>query len=451
MSKGRVRNTEIADAFLMDDAYKKTLVFCTGHDMFYLYNDGYYAPLQPDEFEELVFRFVRMRFETLQITTNLIRDLVQQIKWMALRKVSDVSSEYIAFKDGLLNLRTFELEPMDPLVVAIYSMPYYYADVQKAEAPVFNKFLETSLVKEYTQETDEQLVGLVQEMVGFFLDSSMKGAAAFFFVGRGSNGKSVFANVLTALVGRKFVSNMSIQTMTTRDFSLPHIIGKKLNISTEEESRFIRSDKFKALVTGDNMTAEHKFGKQFDFTPTTKYLFLTNDMPVFEGMGYAIERRMKIIPFYRIFTDQESDKNLTEKLLEEIPGIIRWAVEGAQRFISNGYIFTRAESSAQMLKEYTSESLSSVKFIEELYEIREDGFTSNDDLYASYRAWAEKNGRKPLSSGRFLRELTASVEGIESVRGYDEGRTVRGKNLALQSSSSELDDEPLPKDLFNQS
>ena len=50
--------------------------------------------------------------------------------------------------------------------------------------------------------------------------------------------------------------------------------------------------------------------------------------PQINNTDHGIWRRIKAIPFNRTFSAEEQDKTLGDKLIQELPGILNWAIEG---------------------------------------------------------------------------------------------------------------------------
>lgn len=426
-----VLNQEITNKFILSEKYKRNLIFLKNYKIFCLWRGGWYEFLKDDEVKTLIYEFMEEEYPNKNISTALVNDLLNQIRWKIVEKRDQEDKNYICLKDMVFNLNTFEFEEHDRKKTVTYYFPYNSTDLVQA-TPHFSNFLKTSLVKEidpYNKEihTDQELINLIQEMIGYFLLDKM-GAATFFLVGDGANGKSVLANVITEMIGRKFCSSMNIETLTSERFSTSYLIGKRLNISNEEESRFMKSDKFKALVTGEQITAEKKGGEHFELIPTTKYLFASNEIPTFSSINHGLIRRIKIIPFHRRFKESEQDKYLTEKLLTELPGIMGWAIDGAKRLVENGYVFSKSIASQVQIEEFENEISSAVRFIRENYDVNPslDYFTSNDDLYNEYQEWCTVNGKKPINKISFCRDIVKNIEGVHNKRSGN----IKGKNIA---------------------
>lgn len=433
-----IKNQDIAEDFLLYfPPYNTDLIYIEEYDLFYLWRDSYYREVKMSEMKSIVHSFCRNKYPSIQITMNMVKDLTEQMKCILPKNRSYRSNTtgYLAFNNGYLNTKTFELEPVDKDKAVIYHLDFEYngLGLNEEKMPVFNKYLETSLVREDNiAVADKELINFVQEMFGYFLLDGLYGASAFFLVGEGSNGKSVMIDILYSIIGREYCSSMSIQEMTTDKFATEHLVGKKINISNEEESKHMSSFKFKAMITGDPISAERKFGNKFSFRPKTKYIFASNNMPGFDTMDYGMKRRLKIVPFYRVFEDSEQDKELGEKLQEELSQIIVWALIGAKRFIDNKYVFHVARSSKIELSKFEKDISSSLMFIDENYAVDNGSFVSNVNLYQHYVNWCKDNGRKPVSSTRFNKE-TMKIKGMISKTGWNNGHSERGKNLILKA------------------
>ena len=84
----------------------------------------------------------------------------------------------------------------------------------------------------------------------------------------------------------------------------------------------------KQLTGGDTITARFLFKEFFDFKPQFKIWLAANHKPNISGSDHGIWRRIRLVPFTVTIPEQERDPRLTQKLAEELPGILAWAVRG---------------------------------------------------------------------------------------------------------------------------
>lgn len=441
MAHGVPHHQELALRFLEVPHYAENLLFIRSLDTFFEYQDGYYSPIQDKDFAILIFEYLRTAYPQQNIRQNLVSELLQQIKWCAPRKLEEIGAPILAFKDCLLDIEENKTEPHSRDVPAILALPYEYEKIKNLtidDAPHFKRFMESVFVKEEDQRTtDLDMVAFMQEVLGFYLIPNLKGSSVFFFIGGGANGKSVLADIITAMVGRTFCSSMSIETLTVDKFASSHLIGKYLNVCNEEESKYMRSDRFKAMVTGDMMTGEKKYGDHFEFRPHAKFLFCSNVMPTFDAMNYGLQRRIRIVPFFRRFSPEERDLLLTKKLLQELPAIISFALQGARRLIERNYVFKEPQSVIDSMNEFEISSSSVIAFARERLVQTNDKYntTSILVLYDGYRAWCEQNGKKPANAISFGRELgSAFPTSHVFFTKDDERKTVRVRDLVFKEN-----------------
>jgi len=423
-------NHEMAEAFIRDARYARSLIYIREWNQFCIYEAGHYRQLNSDDFRRIFYAFMREQFADANITMALVNDIIEQVKASLPRVYEEYDSDYIAFNDRLYNLYTYQFEEFDESKITIHYINCSSNELS-TPCPQFKNFLETTLVDD-NKIPDTGLITLIQEMMGFYMLNDLKAHAVFFLVGRGANGKSVLMNVVKNMIGKDYISALSLQALTTNNFAISGLIGKKVNLCNEEESKYLRSDRFKALISGDPTTAERKHEAAFTFSPTTKYLFATNAMPSFDGINYGIRRRMKIIPFKRIFKNEEQDKNLSDKLLTELPGIVQFALDGAKRLIENGYNFTATPSVEEALIEFENITSSALMFFRETYMINEskEQFVSSSDMYQEYTDWCTKNGKHPMSSHNFHRDLTDNIfDGTHAQTKSVNGHNTRGRYI----------------------
>ena len=437
--KKTVTTQDIVNTIIKNEYYSKRLVFNNDNDKFLWYNeDNNYIYLHKKEYCEFLFNFMEEFFPDHNVSTHLEKEVYHFLMIRTPRQIEKEDEEYISFEDKLFNLDTFEPEEKDKNIITSFNLPFKYDEVEKAEAPRFMEFLSEIFVNN-AKETDYELINLVQEMCGSFFIPDMECSQAWFWVGEGGNGKSVFAKVIQSIFPDKICSSMNLQTMTTSRWSMAHLVGKRLNISAEEESKYVSSDKFKALVFGDLMHAEEKFGKTFEFTPKAKYVFLTNNMPALGSVDTGLKRRIQIIPFKRMFSRTEMDRKLIGKLKQELPGVVKWMLEGARNITEKDYLFSQAEATNKEIERFIMESNSSVEFVKELYDVEPNSRITTGDLYAHYKSWCYDNGRKPLSRNNFIRDVKREMElPVKTVRVGNSSTT--GFGLILKANVYEEGD-----------
>lgn len=451
MASNRPKNQDLVAMFLSDPEFEKNLIYCRNWRTYHLYTDGHYETFNVDTLSQHIYRFIAARYPEINITTPFIDDLVKQCKMQCPRQYENVEQPYIGLTDKLFNTKTFELEEFDREKIAIHYLPFSSEEMDMP-TPVFDNYLATTLVKpNESHDTDHGLINVIQEMLGYYLLPDLKAAVVFFLIGLGSNGKSIMVNIVERMVGHEFVSAMSLDMLTNDKFALASLIGKKVNICNEEESKYVRIEKLKVLTSGDPIQAQNKFERSFSFRPTTKYLFATNDMPTFDSYNYGVKRRLMLVPFNRTFLPSEKDHDLLDKLRAEMPGITAWALQGAKRLVDNKYVFSNSSAIEDSSIEFEGMVSSAIQFFrEEGYTKHSEATISNDELYAEYRTWCDTQGRKPLNAFNFHKDITNNL-GIKTTVEWRGGKAQRLKHVikvtppVSYESINSLFSDPPPK------
>jgi putative DNA primase/helicase len=99
---------------------------------------------------------------------------------------------------------------------------------------------------------------------------------------------------------------------------------------------------------------------------------------------------VKLVPFNRRFTDEEKDPHLRLALIDEAPGILAWAVEGARKWYEQGLGDCEAVKAAT--SDYRKDSDLVGRFLEERCEQRDGEQIQAKKLYEVFELWAKEQG-----------------------------------------------------------
>jgi putative DNA primase/helicase len=145
--------------------------------------------------------------------------------------------------------------------------------------------------------------------------------------------------------------------------------------------------------------------------------------------GNATWRRVRLIPFGVVIPKAEQDRKLGAKLHAELPGILRWAVEGCRRWQEEG-LEPPAEVSAAT-DEYREESDHVATFVDDRLVIGDGNTVTKTAVFEAYTLWCRHNREAPLGRRELQKRLLS--------RGLSEGRTGSARLLigaSLRTSSA---------------
>lgn len=313
--------------------------------------------------------------------------------------VSD--AEYIAFRNGIYNVVTGELEEFTPHIVVTNQIPWNY------NPEAYSEVADKTLMK--IACNDEEIVKLLQECIGYCFYRRNQLGKAFFLTGDKSNGKSTFLSMLGNLLGERNTSSLDIADLTER-FSVAGIAGKLANIGDDISDEFLQGRSiaiFKKIVTGDRIKAEFKGENPFEFSPYAKLLFSANDIPRTKDKTGAVLRRMVIIPFNAVFSksDPDYDPYIIYKLksAEVMEYLVRIGIEGLKRVLENNS-FSESGKVASAIQEYETENNPILSFLDEVPESEIENQLTNE-VYSRYKVFCIENNSHPISKSSFSKEL----------------------------------------------
>jgi len=270
------------------------------------------------------------------------------------------------------------------------------APAETSDCPLWRRFL-----NEATQG-DQGLQRFMQQIAGYSLTGDIREHALFFVYGPGGNGKSVFLNTLTNILG-DYATTAAMDTFTAsksdkHPTDLAMLKGARLVCASEtEEGRAWAESRIKQLTGGDKITARFMRQDFFTFQPQFKLIIIGNHQPILNNVDDAARRRFNIIPF--IHTPDNPDHDLEVKLRVEYPAILRWMIEGCLDWQANGLV--RPQVVLATTEHYFEDQDLFGQWLEECCNQGFHEWDSVADLFESWKTFSEMNGEKAGSVKSF--------------------------------------------------
>lgn len=310
---------------------------------------------------------------------------------------------FLCLTNGTLNLTTLQLEGHDRQHNLQHRIEHAWQP--EAACPQFLQFLD----QVFEPDSDRiEKIAFIQELMGYLLVPDTSLQKMVWLVGPGGNGKSVLLGVLVKLLGEKYVSTALLDRID-QPYVRAELMGKLLNISSEIPARAMIKDAFlKAIVAGELIEAAYKRKPSFSFAPVSRMIASTNNLPEPKDVTEGFNRRLVIVPFNRKFAESEQNPLLLAQLYEEIPGILKWAVDGLIRLRARGK-FAVPPSSAAALEAFKVEANPIRQFSDECLIVSPNnkGIPATD-LFKVYVDWCSER-KLPcgniISFGRGLADL----------------------------------------------
>ncbi len=301
---------------------------------------------------------------------------------------------------GIVDLRTGQLLPADRNAAITKSTSV--APLEEGY-PRWLRFLAE------TTGNDGGLVRFLQQWCGYCLTGVTREHALVFVYGPGGNGKSVFLNVVTAILA-EYAATSAMDTFTAsqndrHSTELAMLRGARLVTASEtEEGRAWAEARIKQMTGGDKITARFMRQDNFTFAPQFKLIVVGNHKPALHNVDDAARRRFNIVPF--MLKPEWPDHELERKLLAEAGGILRWMIDGCIDWQRNGLV--RPESVKAATEEYFNDQDLFSQWLAEACDLdpgntyKEIGATA---LFSSWKTFALAAGEDPRSQKVFKPEI----------------------------------------------
>lgn len=299
---------------------------------------------------------------------------------------------------GIVDLRTGGLNPADP--DALCSKSTSVPPAPSASCPQWLRFLDEACGQ------DVGLIAYLQRLCGYALTGSTREQQLSFIFGPGGNGKSVFLNVLSGILG-DYARTASMDAFTAsrnerHTTEIAMLAGARLVTASETESgKRWDEPRVKQLTGGEPVSARFMRQDNFTFLPQFKLVFVGNHKPEVRDVDAAMRRRIQMVPF--LVTPAVVDKELAAKLREEWPAILSWMIAGCLAWQQDGLRVPPVIE--ETTTEYFTDEDRVGRWLATCCVVDVDSTALSQDLYVSWREWANANG-EPVGS---LKRLVAAL------------------------------------------
>lgn len=281
---------------------------------------------------------------------------------------------------------------------------------------------------------DDEDILTLQEYMGYTLIPSTKGQKMLIIIGKGGEGKSRIGQVLLDLIGDA-MNISSITKLETSSFARADLERKLLMVDDDMNMAALPTTSYiKSIVTAEGrMDLERKRQQSFQGRMYCRLMGFSNGaLSSLHDHSDGFYRRQLVLHTKERPADRVDDPYLTEKLKEELPGILLWCLDGLRRLLQNNYRFTISSKAAESMSALRRENDNVLQFLESegYIEFKPGAQASSKLIYEAYVLFCEDNAIKPVAVKTLLSEIkqNASRLGIEHTNNIylPGGKRVRG-------------------------
>lgn len=359
----------------------------------HIYKDGIYVEGQ-NEIEQAMIRHI----------PNLNRakrtEVMAYLELLVSQNTIPASANYIAFRNGILNIVDDSFIPYSPDFVITNKINWCYNLAARAE--LVDKTLDKMAVQ------DPQIRALLEECIGYCFYKRNELRKCFILTGDKANGKSTFLDMVKTILGDDNTCALDLKELGDR-FKTAELFGKLANIGDDIGDEFIANPAvFKKLVTGDRINVERKGKDPFDFNNYAKFLFSANNIPRIKDKTGAVLDRLTIVPFNATFTKDDPDYRpyIKYDLRKEecVEYLIKLGVLGLKRVLKNR-AFTMSERVQKEMEVYEETNNPIVGFFKECGADEIENQPTKI-VFEKYQSYCLINNLQAMSRIEFSRQIT---------------------------------------------
>ena len=413
------RGTDDANAALLLGVHGANIRYCPPWEKWLIWTGSHWRIDDALDIDRLAADIPRMLYRRAAEATDSserrkIADLARKLERTALRATMLIAARHhvvvhhkdldkghflLNCRNGTIDLTTGDIRPHERNDLLTHDVDINYRP--DAAAPTWLRFLNEVFAG------DVELIRFVQRAIGYSLTGNVREQVLLICHGSGSNGKSVFLNILRQMMGKLAWQAAPDLLLADRNRRHPteqaDLFGKRIIVCQETgEGRRFNETLVKQLTGGDAITARRMHEDFWSFDPTHKIWLSTNHRPEIKGTDYAIWRRVRLIPFAVQFSDESEprkDPDMEARLLAELPGILAWAIRGCLDWQKHGLGMAEAVKAATA--SYQAESDVLAGWIADCCVVHRSAKARASSLYRSYAEWCEQSGEHPEPQRRW--------------------------------------------------
>lgn len=250
-----------------------------------------------------------------------------------------------------MNGAGIETVPLLPEHLARFAVPV--TPNEKHPMPLFDKLLKASFPDTDEKGDSEEQRKLIQMHFGAcVIGVAARMQKAMLWRGVERSGKSTLQTIMRSMFEPDNVSAVPPH-LWHHEYHCAALAGKILNTVGEIDDKRPLTSSFKNVIGRDLLHGRHVTHRPFSFRSEAGHVFNCNGFPPTEDQTNAFWDRWSCVEFRHTRPENERDDTLAEKIIAtELPGVLAWALEGADLLGKGGGRFSKTAAHVAMLTKW---------------------------------------------------------------------------------------------------
>ncbi len=325
---------------------------------------------------------------------------------------SDVDPARLIPAQGMvINPKTGNTTSATPMLYVTRALPHRY-DPNAPPPKTWFKFLNDIFPE------DPESIEALRRWFAYCLTQDTRLQIMLWLIGQTRGGKGLIARVLRALLGDDAVAGPSLVSFT-ETFGIEPLVDRPLAIIDDarvpNKDATVATERLLTIVGEGLVTVPRKWKGAWSGRLPTRIMLLANELPRLPDTSGAIVARTRILHFKESWVGRE-DLTLGSRLEDELPGILRWAVEGYRNLVNDGFRIPQPATGAELLESAGKLNAPIREFIEDHLRLDPEGTADKKSVYQAFQEWCHDHGARDTPEHIFARDLIATLPNVRQIR-----------------------------------
>lgn len=365
---------------------------------FWFWNKNLKFYARVDEVDVLVAINTELRLTAEVVTQGVVNSYLTAFRIVGRKKIpKEPEKTWVQFEDALIDIVTGEHLVPSPDYFLPHIIPHKVG--LSIDTPILDKYI--------IDWVGEEWAATLYEILAYCMLPDYPLNFAFCLVGSGSNGKTVYLNVVERLIGEKNIASSDLEMLSASNnhFESAKLYKKLACIITETSDKTLHNTTiFKQLTGHDLMRIEFKGKDGFDAHNYAKILIATNNLPSTTDSSSGFFRRWIIIDFPNEFDGKKDifstiPESEYENLCLKSCNILKKILE-TREFTNQGTINER-------MQRFLDRSNPILKFLKEFCEVDVNGEIPKPQFKDNLIKWLKGKGYKVVNDVELSKQMKA--------------------------------------------